>query len=145
MSRQNPRYRALTTMLAAMLLHGHAQAQTEEQWDWCYGIGVPAPNVQPPELLISGCTAVIQSGNRSGHDLAMAFIIRGLGFARVLQFERAFEDFNESISLDSTYAPAYHHRGNMYLEKGEIERAGQDFDQAARLKQREAELAVEEL
>jgi hypothetical protein len=33
----------------------------------------------------------------------------------------------------------------MYLERGEIERAGQDFHQAARLELREAELGDEEL
>jgi tetratricopeptide (TPR) repeat protein len=133
-----------TTLIAAVLSHQAVQAQTAQQCDLRYA-RADVPVDLEPEILISGCTAVIQSGNRSGHDLAMAFIIRGLGFARTLQFERAFEDFNESIGLDSTCAPAYHHRGNMYLGKGEIERAGQDFDQAARLKQREAELGVEEL
>jgi len=133
-----------TTLIAAVLLHQAVQAQTARQCDLCYGrTGGPAD--LEPEVLISGCTAVIQSGDRGGHDLAMAFIIRGLGFTRTLQFERAFEDFDEAINLDSTYVPAYHHRGNLYLERGEIERAGQDFDQAARLKQREAALGDEEL
>ncbi len=134
-----------TTLIAAVLLHGAVQAQTGQQSALCYGrTGAPA-ELEPPEILISGCTAVIQSGNFSGHDLAVAFTNRGLGFRRTSQFERAFEDFNEAINLDSTYAPAYHHCGYMYLERGEIERAGRDFDQAARLNRRETELGDEEL
>ena len=83
-----------TALIAAVLLHQAVQAQTAHLCDLRYArTGVPVD--LEPEILISGCNAVIQSGNRSGHDLAMAFIVRGLGFARVLQFERAFEDFNE--------------------------------------------------
>ena len=100
-------------MLAAMLLHGHAQAQTEEQWDWCYGgIGVPARNVQPPELLISGCTAVIQSGIHRGRNLVVAFTNRGVGHRQTFQYDRAFADF---------------------------EHARQDLDQIVRLKRREVD------
>jgi tetratricopeptide (TPR) repeat protein len=99
----------------------------------------------PPEILISGCTAVIQSGDRSGHELAMPFTVRGLSYRKTFLFEFAFEDFNRAINVDPAYAPAYRHRGNMYLERSEIERARQDFDQAARLERREAELGEEEL
>ena len=133
-----------TTLIAAVLLHQAVQAETAQQCYSCYGrTGEPA-DVEPA-ILISGCTAVIQSGNRSGHEMAMAFTVRGLGYRRTFLFELAFEDFNEAINLDPTYAPAYRHRGNMYLERGEIERAGQDFDQAVRLEQREADLGDEEL
>jgi len=133
------------TVIAAVLLHEAVQAQTEQQWALCYGKADVPADLEWPEILISGCTAVIQSGKRSGHDLAVAFTNRGLGHRRAFQFERAFEDFSQAITLDSAYTPAYYHRGNMYLERGEIQRAGQDFDQVARLKQRAAELGVEEL
>ena len=133
------------TVIAAVLLHEAVQAQTEQQWALCYGKADVPADLEWPEILISGCTAVIQSGKRSGHDLAVAFTNRGLGYRRTSQFERAFEDFSQAITLDSTYTPAYYHRGKMYLERGEIQRAGQDFDQVARLKQRAAELGVEEL
>jgi tetratricopeptide (TPR) repeat protein len=133
------------TVIAAVLLYEAVQAQTEQQCALCYGkTGAPL-DLEPPEILISGCTAVIQSGTRSGGDLAVAFTNRGLGYRRTSQFERAFEDFSQAITLDSTYTPAYYHRGKMYLERGEIQRAEEDFDQVARLKRREAELAVEEL
>jgi tetratricopeptide (TPR) repeat protein len=139
LSRQNPRYRALTTVLAAMLLHGGAQAQTEEQWDWCYGIGVPAPNVQPPELLISGCTAVIQSGIHRGRNLVVAFTNRGVGHRQTFQYDRAFADFEQAIGLDPDFLPAYDHRGSLYWDIGDFEHARQDLDQIVRLKRREVD------
>jgi tetratricopeptide (TPR) repeat protein len=134
-----------TTLIAAVLLHEAVQAETKQKCALCYGrTGAPL-DLEPPEILISGCTAVIQSGDRSGHELAMAFTVRGLGYRRTFLFKLAFEDFNEAINVDPAYAPAYRHRGNMYLERGEIEHAGQAFHQAARLELREAELGDEEL
>jgi tetratricopeptide (TPR) repeat protein len=134
-----------TMLISAVVLHEPVQAQTAQQCALCYGrTGAPL-DLEPPGILISGCTAVIQSGKRSGHDLAVAFTNRGLGYRRTFQFERAFEDFSQAITLDPTYTPAYYHRGNMYLERGEIRRAEEDFDQVARLKPREAELGEEEL
>jgi hypothetical protein len=115
LSRQNLRYRALAIMLAAMLLPGRAQAQTEEQWDSCYGIGVPAPNVQPPEVLISGCTAVIQSGIHSGRNLVVAFTNRGVGYRQTFERDRAFMDFEQAIALDADYLPAYDQTGQPVL------------------------------
>ena len=132
------------TLIVAVLLHQAAQAQTAWQCDLCYAkTGGPAH--PEPAILISGCTGGIQSGDRSGHELAVAFTVRGPGYRRTSLFAFAFEDFNEAINLDATHAPAYRHRGNLYLERGEIERAEQDFDQAARLEQREAALGDEEL
>ena len=139
MSRQNLRYRALAITLAAMLLPGRAQAQTEEQWDSCYGIGVPAPNVQPPEVLISGCTAVIQSGIHSGRNLVVAFTNRGVGYRQTFERDRAFMDFEQAIALDADYLPAYDHRGSLYWDIGDFEHARQDLDRIIRLKQREVD------
>jgi tetratricopeptide (TPR) repeat protein len=144
LSRPNLRYHALAIMLAAMLLQGHAQAQTEEQWDWCYGIGVPAPNVQPPERLIDGCTAVIQAGIHSGRNLVVAFTNRGVGHRQTFQHDRAFADFEQAIALDPDFLPAYDHRGSLYWDIGAFEHARQDLDQILRLKRREVDLRATE-
>jgi len=102
-------------------------------------------NFQPPEILISGCTAVIQSGIHSGRNLVVAFTNRGLGYRGTFQYERAFADFDQAIGLDSNYLPAYHQRGSLYWERGDFERARQDLDQIARLQGLEAEPGAEEL
>jgi tetratricopeptide (TPR) repeat protein len=144
LSRQNHRYRALALILAVMLLHGHAQAQSEEQWDRCYGIGVPAPNVQPPELLIEGCTAVIQSGIHSGRNLVVAFTNRGVGHRQTSQRDRAFADFDRAIALDADYLPAYDQRGSLYWDIGDFEHARQDLDRIIRLKRQAVEPSATE-
>jgi tetratricopeptide (TPR) repeat protein len=145
LSRQNLQYRALAIMLAALLLHGRAQAQTEEEWDWCYGIGVPAPNVQPPEILISGCTAVIQSGIHGGRNLVVALTNRGVGYRQTSQYDRAFADFEQAIARDPDYMPAYDQRGSLYWHVADFDHARQDLDQIVRLKRREVDLSAAEV
>jgi tetratricopeptide (TPR) repeat protein len=137
---------ASIAVTAAMLVMAPAtvQAQTEQEWDSCYGIGV-STNFQPPEILISGCTAVIQSGIHSGRNLVVAFTNRGLGYRGTFQYESAFADFDQAIGLDSNYLPAYHQRGSLYWERGDFERARQDLDQIVRLQRLEAEPGAEEL
>jgi len=138
---------ASIAVTAAMLVMAPAtvQAQTEQQCALCYGkTGAPL-DLEPPEILISGCTAVIQSGIHSGRNLVVAFTNRGLGYRGTFQYERAFADFDQAIGLDSNYLPAYHQRGSLYWERGDFERARQDLDQIARLQGLEAEPGAEEL
>jgi tetratricopeptide (TPR) repeat protein len=120
------------------------QAQTEQEWDACYGIGV-STNFQSPEILISGCTAVIQSGIHSGRNLVVALTNRGLGYRGTLQYESAFADFGQAIRLDVDYLPAYFQRGSLFWETADFERARQDLDQIDRLKRPQAVLSAEEL
>jgi tetratricopeptide (TPR) repeat protein len=121
-----------------------APAQTEQEWDACYGIGV-STNFQSPEVLISGCTAVIQSGIHGGRNLVAALTNRGLGYRGTLQYESAFADFDRAIRLDADYLPAYYRRGSLFWEIADFERARQDLDQIDRLRRREAVLSAEEL
>lgn len=127
---------------ATMIVVAPARAQTEQQWDSCYGIGVPADLAA--EILIDGCTAVIRSGIHGGDNLLKAFINRGLGYRQIFQYERAFADFDQAIRLDATYLPAFDQRGRLYWEIGEFERAGLDLEQIIRLKRRDAEPSDEE-
>src|SRR4029077_17725698 len=96
--------------------------------------GVPAPNVQPPELLIRRCTAVIQSGIHRG-----AFTNRGVGHRQTFQRYRAFADFDRAIALDADSLPAYDQRGSLHWDIGDFEHARQDLDRIIRLKQREVD------
>ena len=53
-----------TTLIAAVLLHQAVQAETAQQCYACCGRTSEAADLEPA-ILISGCTAVIRSGNRS--------------------------------------------------------------------------------
>jgi tetratricopeptide (TPR) repeat protein len=47
----------------------------------------------------------------------------GISLSADGQFDRAIADFNESIRLDSKYAPAFNARGFAYRGKGDLDRA----------------------
>jgi tetratricopeptide (TPR) repeat protein len=128
---------------AAALAGVPAAAQTEQQWDVCYGIGVPT-ELAPPEMLIDGCTAIIESGGHHGRNLAVAFANRGLGYMRTSQDERAFADFDQAIQLDPGCTPAYYHRSRLNWERGDLDRAQRDIDKLAELERREAEFDVDD-
>jgi tetratricopeptide (TPR) repeat protein len=99
---------------------GAATAETLDQQQQC-----PAPD---PDLSISGCTAMIQSGHETQQKLAVDFYNRGLAYTLKDQYDRAIEDFDEAIRINPTYALAFKGRGNVYLSDGQYDRAIEDFD-----------------
>jgi tetratricopeptide (TPR) repeat protein len=87
-----------------------------------------------PDLAISGCTAVIQSGHETQEIRGIAFFARGRAHALKSQFDRAIEDLDQSIRLNPNYADAFNVRGAAYGSKGQYDRAIEDYDQAIRLR-----------
>jgi tetratricopeptide (TPR) repeat protein len=86
-----------------------------------------------PDLTISGCTAVIRSGQYSGRNLAVAHTNRGNAYNRLSKYRRAIEDFDHALQLDPDYALAYNSRGIAYTSLGEHRWAIEDFDRTLRL------------
>jgi lipoprotein NlpI len=103
---------------------GAATAQTADQ-QRC-----SAPD---PDLAISGCTAMIQSGHKTQQDLVKDFSNRGTAYGRKGQYDRAIEDFDQAIRLNPNYAEAFNYRGANYARKFQLDRAIEDFDKAIRL------------
>ena len=135
---------ASSAAAAVMVIGTPAAAQTEQQWDSCYGIGVPADR-RPPEILISGCTAVIRAGIYGGHNLAVAFANRGLGYRQTspgrTRFGRLRSGDRDRLGLPARLLPAR----SLFWERGDFEHARQDLDQIDRLKRLEAVLSAEEI
>jgi tetratricopeptide (TPR) repeat protein len=48
-------------------------------------------------------------------------------------YDRAIQDFDQSIKLDPTYTEPFNNRGVAYLKKGEYDLAIKAFDEAIRL------------
>jgi lipoprotein NlpI len=86
-----------------------------------------------PDLSISRCTAMIQSGHETQQNLAVAFSDRGIAYARKGQYDRAIEDLDQAIRLNPNYAAAFNNRGSAYSAKGDLDRAIADYREAIRL------------
>jgi tetratricopeptide (TPR) repeat protein len=113
----------LTSALAAS-----AAGQDQQQIDWCNandGVAV--------DQVISGCTAVIQSGEQSPKDLSTAFNNRGNAYYAMKDYDRAIADFSEAIRIDPKFAVAFYNRSCAYRDKGDGERSIDDYIESIRL------------
>src|SRR5258708_7345356 len=122
--------------LIAVLLVGRAAAQDrDQQWEWCRLVDERGEQRSgtAPDLAIGACTTLIQSGRETTQSLASAFNNRGNAYAQKGQHDRAIEDFDQALRLDSNYAFALQSRGAAYFNKGQYDRAIQDYDQPLRL------------
>lgn len=110
---------------AALVLAGPAAAQTQKQIDWCNG----KDNVGA-DVVISGCTAIIQSKQRSPKDLPTALNNRGNAYYAKKDYDRAIADYSEALRLEPKFALAFFNRSSAYRDKGENDRAIEDYIQA---------------
>ncbi len=91
-----------------------------------------------PEVSISACSAVIQSGRAKGRDLAVAHLERGVAYVALLDYDRGLQDFGEAIRLDATFAKAFANRGAVHGAKQDFDRAIDDFTRVIALDPRSA-------
>src|SRR5215470_16185622 len=76
-----------------------------------------------PDVVISGCTAVINSGREGTRYLAGAFFNRGGAYAMKRQFDRAIGDFDQAIRVRPDYTNAFYARGIAHNALGQYDRA----------------------
>jgi tetratricopeptide (TPR) repeat protein len=86
-----------------------------------------------PEISITICSALIQSGRLSGRDLAIAHTDRGVAYVTLLDYDRALQDFDQAIRVDGTYAKAFANRGAVYGAKQDFDKAIEDFTRVVTL------------
>src|ERR1700757_5128800 len=88
----------------------------------------------PFEARINGCTALIEARqDTTTTALAIAYNNRGNAYAAKRDYDRAIEDFDQSIKLNPTYIKPFNNRGVAYLKKGEYDLAIKAFDEAIKL------------
>jgi tetratricopeptide (TPR) repeat protein len=114
---------AVTACTNSLLVQRESQART-----WC------ADTANAPDLRISGCTTVIQSGRETHRNLAIAFNNRGVAYKAKGEMDRAIQDYDEAIRLEPDVNSFFLNRGNAYQVKGDYRRAIEDYDQAIYLK-----------
>jgi tetratricopeptide (TPR) repeat protein len=116
-------------MLLPAAMASPSQAQQSRDWTRC----VNKDPKSSPDLVIGGCTAVIQSAKEGEKNLIIAFSNRGNAYIRKNRYGPAIDDYTQTIRLDPGAAVAFYSRGTAYLDTGQFGRAVEDFDQAIRL------------
>ena len=111
---------------------GAAAAQTREQHrQWCV-------QETDRDLQIGGCTAVIQSGQETQNNLAIALSNRGLAYADKGQHDRAIQDYDQAIRLNPNHAGAFNGRCFSRAILGQLQLALKDCDASLRLRPNDA-------
>jgi len=107
---------------------GNALAQSEDaNWKIC---GNDSAN---PDLRIAACTAIVQSGQETAENAAIAYYDRGNAYDDKDQLDRAIADYSEAIRIKPDYANAYRNRGQAYGRTAHYDDAIADFDRAIAL------------
>ena len=120
--------RGVASALMLLLLGGVTAAQRPAQTpmfkniDLCNGVDRSSPDIQ-----INGCTALIASGEATPETLVIAHNNRGNAYTTKGEYDRAVQDYDESIKLNPNYARAFNNRGVAYQKKGEYHRAIKDL------------------
>ena len=109
----------MTLLGASATLAGQTR---DENWKRCLDSN--------PDLSIGGCTALIQAGQENDSNLAKAFRNRGIAYDDKGEYDRAIQDYDQSIRINPNFADAYSSRGSAYDDKGDYDRALQDYAQA---------------
>src|SRR6266436_3302438 len=113
------------TAVTTMMLPAALRAQHSDERNRCFGVLT--------EQKLESCTAVIKSGGLTRQGLVGAYTSRGNAHLNDRNYDRAIDDYNETIRLDPKYATGYYNRGLVYLRKGRLDSAIEDFDAAIRL------------
>src|SRR5271166_4562274 len=87
-----------------------------------------------PDVIIGGCTRVIEEHNDPPRRLAIAFNNRAVAYKAKGDFDHALQDYDVSIELDPYAANHYNNRGIIYRIKGDLTRAIGEYGKAIALK-----------
>src|SRR6266436_6472945 len=108
---------AAAFLVIGAVLHSTALvAQTAKEWSQCAGREGPIADV-----VIAGCSAMIQAGQGSPKQLATAYNNRGVIYRLKGDYDRAIRDYDEAIWLDNNIPALFYNRAIAYSEK-------QDYD-----------------
>src|SRR5215471_2031145 len=95
--------RGIASALVLLFLGAGAEAQRPTQKAWfrnielCNGVDRTVPDIQ-----IGGCTALIESGKGTPPTLVIAYNNRGNAYSAKGEYDRAVQDYDQSIKLIPT-------------------------------------------
>jgi len=82
---------------------------------------------------IPGCTALIDGGDLSDNDLALALSARALAYSVLGKFKSAISDYDASLAIDPNSAIALNNRAWAYVRSGAPEQGVEDVEKALAL------------
>ena len=118
---------ALALTMFAMPAQAQSRAQLDSWWRVC------SDNKAQPDDRIRNCTLIVELKRETQRNRAIAYTHRGNAWFSKREFDRAIEDFTQSIRLNPKDAIAHFNRGNTWHEKRDYERAIADYSEAIRL------------
>ena len=110
-----------------LLLNAAASAQAPKGWNRCVGH-------ESPDLVIEGCSEIIEKGQQAPAILATAHNNRGVAYKVKGDYDLALKDYDQAIQLNPNAASHYNNRGIIYSIKHDYDRAIADYDEAIWLK-----------
>jgi tetratricopeptide (TPR) repeat protein len=110
------------------LIPGRGGSNSPDAWKMCEG-----QDGAPLDKQIEGCTAVIDFGGESDAVTAGAYTNRGNALRDSGEMDRAVQDFNKAIGLDSKLADAFAGRAAVFVLKGQFDFALLDYNLAIKL------------
>ncbi len=102
--------------------------------DDCYQRTLEALKLANPEFEdIVLCERALESVGRDASGLVSVLVNRGALYAALDRVDRALEDYNQALEIDTGLAEAYLNRGNLRYAAGDFEQALADYGQAQQL------------
>jgi tetratricopeptide (TPR) repeat protein len=95
-----------------------AKAQSDDPQQLCIG---PDSTVDDR---VKGCSAVIDSRQVHGRELAAAYAQRGFAFTLKRALDQAQKDLDQAIKIAPDYAPGYVNRANFWTVSNQPQRYG---------------------
>jgi tetratricopeptide (TPR) repeat protein len=114
---------ATATVLMAI---GSAAGQSDNR-QLCFG-----PQTSPDDW-VKGCSAIIDSGDAKGRDLAAALAQRGFAFTLKRNLPEAQKDLDLAVKTDPSYPPVFVNRANFYNVVNKLDLAMADAESAIKL------------
>jgi tetratricopeptide (TPR) repeat protein len=87
----------------------------------------------PYDIVVQSCTDLINAGQETKRDTAVAFNNRGVAYYLKRDLDHAIEDFSQAIALDPSYSEPHDGRASAYSDKGDYDRAVSDLNDAIKL------------
>ena len=118
-------------LVALLLVPVGAWAQSSRDWDLCKAVDADQP-------ALAACTRLIQANTFAGHDLAVAYFLRGKVDWQLRELDAAIADDDKAIEIDPDFADAYAARSAADLSKEDDDQAIADASKAIELDPRNA-------